>query len=56
MKNLAIIAFWALGIIWGSNFIYMKMAADYISPMQVVFSGFYLDLFLFFYMQFTRKV
>jgi drug/metabolite transporter (DMT)-like permease len=37
MKNLAIIAFWALGLIWGSNFIYMKMAAAYISPMQVVF-------------------
>lgn len=37
MKSLAIIAFWALGIIWGSNFIYMKMATEFIEPMQVVF-------------------
>lgn len=37
MKNLPIIAFWSLGIIWGSNFIYMKMAAEFIDPMQVVF-------------------
>ena len=29
--------FLGLGIIWGSNFIYMKMAAVYIDPMQVVF-------------------
>lgn len=31
-----IIAFWLLGIIWGSNFIYMKMAAEIITPLQVV--------------------
>ena len=37
MKFFSIIAFWLLGIIWGSNFIYMKMAALYIEPMQVVF-------------------
>lgn len=36
-NTLAIIAFWALGVIWGSNFIYMKLAADLISPMQIVF-------------------
>lgn len=37
MKNLTVIIFLALGIIWGSNFIYMKMAAEHISSMQVVF-------------------
>lgn len=37
MKYISLIAFWSLGIIWGSNFIYMKMAAQYIEPMQVVF-------------------
>lgn len=56
MKNLPIIAFWALGLIWGSNFIYMKMAAVYISPMQVVFLEFYLDLFQYCYMLFIQKV
>ncbi|ADD67916.1 protein of unknown function DUF6 transmembrane [Denitrovibrio acetiphilus DSM 12809] len=38
------IAFWVLGVIWGSNFIYMKLAVELISPMQVllyrVFFGF----------------
>ncbi|WP_331774149.1 DMT family transporter [Sulfurospirillum sp. 1612] len=37
MRFLPVIAFFALGIIWGSNFIYMKLAAHLISPMQVVF-------------------
>lgn len=37
MKNLPIFIFLALGIIWGSNFIYMKMAAEHIDSMQVVF-------------------
>ena len=32
----SIIAWLALGIIWGSNFIFMKWAIDYISPEQVV--------------------
>jgi len=32
-----IIAFVALGVIWGSNFIYMKMAANLINPLQIVF-------------------
>lgn len=36
-NTLAIVAFWALGVIWGSNFIYMKLAADLISPLQIVF-------------------
>jgi drug/metabolite transporter (DMT)-like permease len=31
------IAFAALGVIWGSNFIFMKWAAVLITPMQVVF-------------------
>jgi len=37
LKNLPLIAFWSLGFIWGSNFIYMKMAAHFIDPIQVVF-------------------
>lgn len=28
--------FWLLGIIWGSSFIYMKLAAELISPQQIV--------------------
>jgi len=32
-----LIAFCALGVIWGSNFIYMKLAAGYVSPLQIVF-------------------
>ncbi len=35
--RLPIIAFAALGVIWGSNFIYMKLAAEQISPLQIVF-------------------
>jgi len=34
---MTIIAFCALGIIWGSNFIYMKWASEVISPLQIVF-------------------
>lgn len=33
----AIFIFLLLGIVWGSNFIYMKWAAEYIAPLQVVF-------------------
>jgi len=36
-NRLSLIAFCLLGIIWGSNFIYMKKAADLISPTQIVF-------------------
>ncbi|AXX91692.1 EamA family transporter [Malaciobacter molluscorum LMG 25693] len=36
-KNLPSIAFWLIGIIWGSNFIYMKWASEYLSASQVVF-------------------
>lgn len=35
-KYLPNIAFWLLGIIWGSNFIYMKYAAALINPVQIV--------------------
>ncbi len=31
------LAFWSLGLIWGSNFIFMKWAADFITPLQIVF-------------------
>lgn len=34
---LPLLAFCALGVIWGSNFIYMKMAAGLITPLQIVF-------------------
>jgi drug/metabolite transporter (DMT)-like permease len=37
MNRTAAISFGALGLIWGSNFIFMKWAAALISPMQVVF-------------------
>jgi len=36
-NKLPIIAFISLGIIWGSNFIYMKWATELISPLQIVF-------------------
>lgn len=35
MKKYPAIAFVALGVIWGSNFIFMKWAAELISPLQV---------------------
>lgn len=35
-SHLPLIAFLALGVIWGSNFIYMKLASQLISPMQIV--------------------
>lgn len=35
MKNLSLIIF--LALIWGSNFIYMKLATEYIDAVQVVF-------------------
>jgi drug/metabolite transporter (DMT)-like permease len=34
---LPLLAFCALGLIWGSNFIYMKLAARLISPLQIAF-------------------
>ncbi|MGI9222409.1 MAG: DMT family transporter [Woeseiaceae bacterium] len=36
MDRLALFAWLALGVVWGSNFIFMKWATDYISPLQVV--------------------
>lgn len=36
-KYLPVIAFLLLGIIWGSNFIYMKLASTLISSTQIVF-------------------
>ena len=35
-NHLPLIAFLTLGIIWGSNFIYMKLASQLITPMQIV--------------------
>jgi drug/metabolite transporter (DMT)-like permease len=36
MRNSAYLAFATLGVIWGSNFIFMKWAAEWITPSQVV--------------------
>lgn len=36
VKYSSLILFWILGIVWGSNFIYMKWASIYLFPMQVV--------------------
>jgi hypothetical protein len=36
MKKTAYLAFVLLGVIWGSNFIFMKWAAEDISPSQIV--------------------
>lgn len=33
--GLTVMMFAALGLCWGSNFIYMKLAADFISPAQI---------------------
>ena len=35
MKRAAFFAWLLLGVIWGSNFIFMKWATEYITPMQV---------------------
>lgn len=37
MKQAAYIAFALLGLIWGTNFIFMKWAAEWITPTQIVF-------------------
>ena len=36
MKALSLVLFWLLGIIWGSAFIYMRLASELISPSQIV--------------------
>lgn len=36
-KHLPLLVFAVLGAVWGSNFIYMKMAAALITPLQIVF-------------------
>lgn len=36
MTRIAFVAWLALGLIWGSNFVFMKWATEYISPLQVV--------------------
>ena len=35
MKKTAWLAFCFLGFIWGSNFIFVKWAAEYITPAQI---------------------
>lgn len=44
-KHLPILVFCLLGAIWGSNFLYMKYAAKYISATQIVFLRVVLALF-----------
>lgn len=50
MKKTAWLAFCFLGLVWGSNFIFVKWAAEYITPAQItllrVIAGF-LPVFLF---------
>ncbi len=54
MKWLPILMFWLLGMIWGSSFIYMKMASHYISPIQIVLLRVLFGLFpLALYAKFT---
>ena len=36
MKTTAYLAFVLLGVIWGSNFIFVKWAAEHVSPGQIV--------------------
>jgi len=36
-KHISLIAFCVLGLIWGSNFIYMKISTDYLSALQIVY-------------------
>jgi drug/metabolite transporter (DMT)-like permease len=36
MKTTAYLAFVVLGVIWGSNFIFVKWAAEHVSPGQIV--------------------
>lgn len=36
-RYLPLAAFFLLGLIWGSNFIYMKLASELITPLQIVF-------------------
>jgi drug/metabolite transporter (DMT)-like permease len=36
MKNIAYFAFALLGLIWGTNFMFMKWAVEWISPAQIV--------------------
>jgi drug/metabolite transporter (DMT)-like permease len=36
MKKAAFVAFALLGVIWGSNFIFVKWAAKEVSPSQIV--------------------
>ncbi|WP_116473323.1 DMT family transporter [Zobellella maritima] len=59
MKYLPVTAFLALGVIWGSNFVYMKLAAELISPAQIVLlrvaSGF-LPLAIYAYFQGALKL
>ena len=36
MKTTAYLVFALLGVIWGSNFIFVKWAAEHVSPGQIV--------------------
>jgi len=59
LKYIPILAFCSLGIIWGSNFIYMKLSTELITPMQVVFYRIlfgFLPVFIYAYVTKTLKL
>ena len=56
-KYLPIIAFVLLGVIWGGNYIYMKMASKFIIPTQIVFLRVLFGLIpIFIYALFTKSL
>jgi len=55
-KNLPIIAFFILGLVWGSNFIYMKWASELITPLQIVFTRVVFGFIPVFFYAFYLKV
>ncbi|MGD9809594.1 MAG: DMT family transporter [Deferribacterales bacterium] len=56
-SHISLIAFCVLGLIWGSNFIYMKISTDYLSALQIVYMrvlfGF---IAVFFYSLYYKKL
>lgn len=55
-KYLPFIAFCTLGIVWGSNFIYMKWANELISPIQIIFIRVLFGLIPVFIYAYSKKV
>lgn len=55
MNRLAFLSWISLGIIWGSNFIFMKWAVEYISPLQVVLARVFLGFLPIFVYAISRR-